>query len=151
MIANHFGGIVGREISYRKRKCNGFPRFLKKYKSGSCVSDPPFQFLVTQVTGMKASNILPPGGSICSSVTEWLCHLVDCGPPSSAVHGISQARIPEWVAMPSSRGSSQPRDQTHISYGSCITGRFFWCLTKSLGYIPETNTTWYVSYVCFSH
>ena len=31
-----------------------------------------------------------------------------------------QARILEWVAMPSSRGSSQPRDQTHVSYISCI-------------------------------
>ena len=36
--------------------------------------------------------------------------------------GILQARILEWVAMPSSRGSSQPRDQTHIS---CTAGRFF--------------------------
>ena len=36
--------------------------------------------------------------------------------------GIIQARILEWVAMPSSRGSSQPRDQTQLS---CIAGRFF--------------------------
>ena len=36
--------------------------------------------------------------------------------------GILQARILEWVAMPSSRGSSQPRDQTHVS---CIAGGFF--------------------------
>ena len=36
--------------------------------------------------------------------------------------GISQARILRWVAMPSSRGSSQPRDQTQIS---CIAGGFF--------------------------
>ena len=35
--------------------------------------------------------------------------------PGSSVHGTSQARILEWVAMPSSRGSSQPRDQTCIS------------------------------------
>ena len=35
---------------------------------------------------------------------------------------ILQARILEWTAMPSSRGSSQPRDQTHVSYVSC-TGR----------------------------
>ena len=34
--------------------------------------------------------------------------------------GILQARILEWIAMPSSRGSSRPRDQTHISYVSCI-------------------------------
>ena len=37
-------------------------------------------------------------------------------------HGISQARILEWVAISSSRGSSQPRDRTHVS---CIAGRFF--------------------------
>jgi len=45
--------------------------------------------------------------------------------PGSSVHGILQARILEWVAMPSSRGSFQPRDPTHISYGSCTTGGFF--------------------------
>jgi len=43
-------------------------------------------------------------------------------PPGSSVHGILQARILEWVAMPFSRGSSQPRDQTQVS---CIAGRFF--------------------------
>ena len=40
----------------------------------------------------------------------------------SSVHGIIQARMLEWVAMLSSRGSSQPRDQTHISY-NCFVGR----------------------------
>ena len=35
---------------------------------------------------------------------------MDCSPPVSSVRGILQARILEWVAMPSSRGSSQPRD-----------------------------------------
>ena len=44
-----------------------------------------------------------------------LCDSVDCSPPGSSVHGILQARIVEWVAMPSSRGSSQPRDRTCIS------------------------------------
>ena len=39
-----------------------------------------------------------------------LCNPVDCSPPGSSVHGILQARILEWVAMPSSKGSSQPRD-----------------------------------------
>ena len=48
-----------------------------------------------------------------------LCNPMDCNPPASSVHGIFQARIPEWVVMPSSRGSSQPRDLTHISYVSC--------------------------------
>ena len=45
---------------------------------------------------------------------------MDCSPPGSSVHGILQARILEWVVMPSSRGSSWPRDQTRTSYISCI-------------------------------
>ena len=44
----------------------------------------------------------------------------DFNPPGSSVHGILQARALEWVAMPSSRGSSQLRGRTHISYVSCI-------------------------------
>ena len=45
-----------------------------------------------------------------------LCHSVDCSSlPGSSVHGILQARILEWVAIPFSRGSSRPRDQTCIS------------------------------------
>ena len=40
---------------------------------------------------------------------------MDQSPPGSSVHGILQARILEWVAMPSSRGPSRPRDQTHSS------------------------------------
>ena len=39
--------------------------------------------------------------------------------------GFSKARILEWVAMPSSRGPSQPMDRTHVSYVSCIGRRFF--------------------------
>ena len=54
-----------------------------------------------------------------------LCVPMDCDLPGSSVHGILQARILEWVAMPSSRGFSRPRDQTCIFCGSCITGRFF--------------------------
>ena len=49
-----------------------------------------------------------------------LCDPMDCNPSGSSVHGILQARIPEWVATPSSRGSSQPRDRTHVSCISCI-------------------------------
>ena len=53
-----------------------------------------------------------------------LCNPMDCSPPGSSVHGILQARILEWAAIPSSRGSSQPRDLSHVSYCSCIAGNF---------------------------
>ena len=49
-----------------------------------------------------------------------LCNPIDCSPPGSSVHGILQARILEWVAMPSSRGSSRHRDQTCVTYVSCL-------------------------------
>ena len=49
-----------------------------------------------------------------------LCDPMDCSPPGCSVHGILQARILEWVAVPFSRGSSQSRDWTHVSCGSCI-------------------------------
>ena len=45
-----------------------------------------------------------------------LCNPVACSPPGSSVPGILQVRILEWVAVPSSRGSSRPRDGTHTSY-----------------------------------
>ena len=49
-----------------------------------------------------------------------LCDLMDSSPPGSSVHGISQARTLEWIATPSSRGSSRLRDQTRVSCVSCI-------------------------------
>ena len=66
-----------------------------------------------------------------SYLSEWViitqscltvCNPMDYSLPGSYVHGILQARILEWVAIPFSRGSSQPRDQTQVS---CIAGRFF--------------------------
>ena len=45
-----------------------------------------------------------------------------CDPLDYTAHGILQARTLEWVAFPSSRGSSQPRDRTQVSY---IAGGFF--------------------------
>ena len=62
-----------------------------------------------------------------------LCDPIDCSLPGSSVHEISQAKIPEYVAMPSSRGSSQPRDRTRAS---CIAGRF---LTTEPSGKPHNN------------
>ena len=51
-----------------------------------------------------------------------LCDPTDCSSPGFSVHGVAQARILGWVAIPSSRGSSWPRDGAWVS---CIAGRFF--------------------------
>ena len=66
------------------------------------------------------------GGSLVTKLCPTLCDPMDCSPPGSSVRGILQTRILEWVAIWSSRGSSQPRDRTHISNQvSLILGRFF--------------------------
>ena len=58
------------------------------------------------------------------------CDPMDCSPPGSSVHGILQARILEWVAIPFSRRSSWPRDPIQVSR---IAGGFFtpWATTES--------------------
>ena len=47
---------------------------------------------------------------------------MDCNPPGSSLHGILQARILEWVAIPFSRGPSWPRDGIQVS---CTASQFF--------------------------
>ena len=61
----------------------------------------------------------PDKSSYCCLVAKWcliLCYPMDCSLPGSFVHGISQARILEWVVISFSRGSSRPRDRTHVSW-----------------------------------
>ena len=62
-----------------------------------------------------------------------LCNLLDHSLPGSSVHGIALARILEWFAMPSSRGSSQPGYRTLIS---CIASRFFTCWATGEAHEP---------------
>ena len=63
-----------------------------------------------------------PSVCVCGESCPTLCDPVDCSLPGSSVREILQARIVEWVAISSSRGSSWPRDQTHVS---CIGSGFF--------------------------
>ena len=71
-------------------------------------------------TGLVVELSCVHAKSLQSGVT--LYDPMDCSLPESFVHGILQARILEWVVIPFSRGSSWPRDRTHVSYASC-TGR----------------------------
>ena len=56
----------------------------------------------------------PGGGGLVAKSCPTLFDTMDCSPPGSSVHGILQARMLEWVAMPPSRVSSQARDQTGV-------------------------------------
>ena len=82
-----------------------------------------------------------------------LCSSMDHSPPGSSIHGIPQARILEWVAMPSSRGSSQPRKIKPTSLRSPVLagslplegfpggsdGKAFACNAGDLGSIPGSG------------
>ena len=70
------------------------------------------------VTELNKTESESEVAQLCPTV----CDPMDCSLPGSSVQGILQARILERVAMPSSRGSSQPRDQSQVSY---IEGGFF--------------------------
>ena len=71
---------------------------------------------------------------------------MDCSLPGSSVHGISQARILEWVAISFSRGSSKPRDQTHISF----IGRQILYHTEQPGF-PDLYMHIYCAVPCCAH
>ena len=89
--------------------------------------------------GLEKSKVL--AAQLCST----LCDCIDCRPPGSAVHGVLQTRILEWVVIPFSRESSQPRDGTCIS---CITGKFFtiWATRKvhGLGVVVCWSKAWHL-------
>ena len=70
------------------------------------------------------------------------CDPIDCSLPGSSVHGILQARVLEWVAIPFSRGSSWPRDRTWVSW---ITGRFFaiWATREYWAQYKEVSRIWH--------
>ena len=80
----------------------------------------------------KSSAILDIGACMLSlQLCLILCDSMECSSPGSSVHGILQAGILGWVAMVFSRGSSWARNQTCVSYVSCMTGRFFITSTTS--------------------
>ena len=62
---------------------------------------------------------------VCAQVCLTLCDPMNCSPSGSSAHGILQARILEWVTVPSSSGLSRPRDQTRVSCISSLAGRSF--------------------------
>jgi len=100
------------------------PDFISCFSPSQCLKQPDVSPELLLFSLILKHSTKQPGRCwehVCS-VTQsrpTLCHLMDYSPPGSSVLGILQARILEWVAISSSRGSSQPRDQTHVS----CTGR----------------------------
>ena len=76
--------------------------------------------LYTKCNFNSLINIFVSGLVTQSCLTLW--DPTNCSLSGSSIHGIPQARILEWIAVPFSRGSSWPRDLTQVS---CTTSRFF--------------------------
>ena len=75
-----------------------------------------------------AALIRKSESEVAQSCLPTLCNPMDCSLPGSSLHGIFHARVLEWVAISSSRGSSQPRDRTQVSR---IAGRRFYRLRET--------------------
>ena len=111
----------------------------------SCHEEQTPRFPVLTVSRRQASGLSYWGRRSEVLVTQsclTLCVPTDCSPPGFSVHGILQARILDWIAIPFSRGSSWPRDRTWVS---CTAGRFFtiWASGKSWG-----RKGWSISWRC---
>ena len=120
-------------VAHQAPRSMGFPR--QKHWSGlpflfpGDLPDPEIEPISPALAGRFFSlshqgNLYAKSLQLCPT----LCDPVDCGPPGSSIHGVLQARILVWVAMPSFRGSFQPKDWTHVSF---VAGRLF--TTESLG------------------
>ena len=114
--------------------CSNFNQAPKPYPGSICVLPCKIQFY------QECSYVsITRSESVSHSVTSdslWPHELYS--PPGSSVHGIFQARILEWVAIPFSRGSSQPRDRTQVSH---IAGRFFtvWATREAPNPLPFSD------------
>ena len=95
---------AGKETTVRtEHRTMDFFKIEKRVRQG-CILSPCFFNFYAEF--MHANSL-----QLCLT----LCDPMDFSPPGSCFHEIIQARILEWVALPSFRGSSQPRDATHIS------------------------------------
>ena len=81
-----------------------------------------YAIAISRITNASRHKVIVSEEVLVAQSCPTLCDPMDCSPPGSSVHEIFQARILERVAIPCSRGSFQPRDQTRVSW---IEGRFF--------------------------
>jgi len=93
-----------------------WPVLTTLFKNATCPllmspASSPLSFLQTTHPLVSCACVLNP---------VRLCDAMDCSFPGSSVHGISQGRRQEWVAISSSRGSSRPRDRPCLSWVSCV-------------------------------
>ena len=133
------GKIEGERKREREDEMVGWHPWLKVHESEQTLGDSKGQrsLVYCSSLGRKESDttwrLNNNNNNICICSVSKSCltlrDLMDCSLPGSSVHGIFQARILEWVAFSCSRGSSQPRDGSHISFVSCVGRRILYYVT----------------------
>ena len=105
-------------------ECSTFTASSFRIWNGSTgIPSPPLALFIVMLSKAHLTSHSRMSGSrwwwwfSCSVVSD-SCNPMDCSPPGSSVHGISQTRMLEWVAISFSRGSAWPRDQICISADS---------------------------------
>ena len=94
------------------------------------LSTAPFELMAVQCLSMQGKHCWG-WLSLCAQLRPTPCSPMHCSPSGSSVHGISQARILERVAVSYSRGSFPPSNWTSVSYVSCIGRRVLYhCATS---------------------
>ena len=129
--------VQSREAGFGWRSCKWWDDWLVtvkvRWKAGmkkwvgtgvSCTQMTSLQPAMTSSSSASCTSSFPKSEVL---VTQSCLTL---SPPGSSVHGVFQARVLEWVAVPFSRGSSRPRDWTWVS---CIAGKFFtiWAIRET--------------------
>ena len=137
-------GMVSRKVESEKRVEYGFREEIvySRVKFNCLTPNRKTKLHLLSTRYVSNSSI-----SVCLTNIEWTesvsCSVVldslqpmDCSLPGSSVHGILQARVLNWVAIPFSRRSSQPRDWTWVSP---IAGRFFTVWATKIDCNPPNN------------
>ena len=99
-------------------------KYMTRMPSRLCLLNNPCQQICVVIMGSACMHVKSLQPCLI------LCNPLDYNLPGSSVHGILQARILEWGAIPFSKGSSQPRNRTRVS---CIVGTFFtiWAIREA--------------------
>ena len=101
--------------------CNAIHEYFQIFTSILLSETEQFSFLPSLLTSL--SNVAISTACLWAWWHLTLCNPMGCSPPGSSVHGILQARIPEWVTMPFSRGPSWPGIEPASL--TSLAGRFF--------------------------
>ena len=118
--------ISGRDLEQSGRLLcephpgRSFQWLMVKSDSESCL-----KFYTNQGLIFFSRVWVPQRVFVCAQLSPTWCDPMDCSLPGSSIHRILQVRILEWIAISFSRGSSWPRDWTHVFASPALAGGLF--------------------------